>query len=366
MDAWNRPAPVPSWRWIAAIWFGIGLFNATQTVIVMRAQGMQHDFVHLFLTLFLVWIPWVLATPFVLRLGASHPLLPFRSVVPWLRHFALCFLIALVASSWLAALEVWLNPWTPGQPPPAFRQLWSIRFYNEILSSIILYACILVVGQMLASRERLARQQAEAARLAEQLSRAQLSALRQQIEPHFLFNALNAVSALVREGRNPEAVRMIAGLGDLLRRSLDDSGRQEVRLGEELEFLGKYLEIQKVRFADRLQVEWRVPEELRTARVPVLILQPLVENAVKHGIGRTAEGGRIRVQAARSNGHLSLEIYNDGPPLPEETAAPGAGIGLSNVRSRLQTLYGDSFELRLRNEGARGVQALLSIPFKED
>src|SRR5262249_15042223 len=155
-----------------------------------------------------------------------------------------------------------------------------------LLSSVMLYAGILAVGLILESRLRLARQEAETARLSEQLSRAQLDALRRQIEPHFLFNSLNSIAGLIRDKQNDAAVTTIVRLSDFLRRVLADSSRQLVSLAEEVEFSERYLEIQKVRFAERLDLRVDVPVELRSAQVPSLLLQPMVENAVKHGIAK--------------------------------------------------------------------------------
>ena len=224
--------------------------------------------------------------------------------------------IGLVFAAWVALWEELLNPWalTPGPDP--FPQLWMHKFYGGLLSYLVLYGLILMVKQALDAREQLALQQTETARLNEQLSKSQLSALRRQIEPHFLFNTLNAIAGLVREKRNDAAVSMIAGLSDFLRRVVDDSDRQQVPLGEELEFTQKYLDIQKVRFAERLQFSVDVPQELLPAQVPSLILQPMVENAVKHGIAQRVQGGAIRITATRSNGTLTMRVYNDGPSLP--------------------------------------------------
>jgi two-component system LytT family sensor kinase len=167
----------------------------------------------------------------------------------------------------------------------------------------------------------------------------------------------------VREKRNDAAVSMIAGLSDFLRRVLEDSGRQQVTLAEELEFAQKYLDIQKVRFAERLEVSVNVPGELFLAQVPALILQPMVENAIKHGIAKRVQGGAIRIAAARSNGRLTLSVYNDGPSLPAEWQANHSGIGISNVRTRLQGLYGDAFEWSMRDHEPGGVEVSLSLPF---
>jgi LytS/YehU family sensor histidine kinase len=279
----------------------------------------------------------------------------------WLAHIVACLTAGLIFSAWSAWLEVLLNPYADSSPTP-FLQLWSIRFYNGISSFLVLYAAILTVSFVLDARGRVALHQTESARLNEQLSRAQLHALRRQIEPHFLFNTLNSVAGLIREGRNDSAVNMIAGLSDFLRRTLDDSTRQQVPLREEMEFAQRYLEIQKVRFADRLQLSVDVPDELYPAQVPSLILQPMVENAIKHGIAKRAQGGAVRIAASRHDGVLTISVSNDGPSLPADWETARAGIGISNVRTRLRSLYGDESELSLRNRNGGGVEASVSLP----
>jgi two-component system LytT family sensor kinase len=363
MDAPRLRSESPRWLWIAAFWSGIALFDATQTVLLMRAEGMHHHWLRLFFTLLFSWLPWALATPLVLRLGRRYPGAQWRRVSTWLTHLAACAAIGLVYALWSSVWEELLNPWALSPGPNPFGQLWVQKFENGVLSSLILYGVILLVGSMLDSRERLARQQAETARLNEQLSKTQLDALRRQIEPHFLFNTLNAIAGLVREERNDAAVRMIAGLSDFLRRVVEDSGRQQVPLSEELQFTQQYLDIQKVRFAERLQVSVDVPAELFHAQVPSLILQPMVENAVKHGIAKQVQGGAIRIAASRSNGRLTLTVYNDGPGLPAGWEQIQSGVGISNVRTRLQNLYGDAFEMNMRNQDPGGVQVSVSVPF---
>ena len=347
---------------MVAIWSGFGLFDASQTVFVMRAEGMHHYWTRLFFTIFLSWLPWMLATPLVLRLMRRYPPTQWRRFSTWGGHLAACSVIGVVFATWLALWESWLNPWalTPGPDP--FPQLWLHKFFGGLLSYVILYGLIVLVGHILDSREQLARQQTETAHLNEQLSKAQLCALRRQIEPHFLFNTLNAIAGLVREKRNDAAVSMIAGLSDILRRVVQDSDRQQVPLGEELEFTQKYLDIQKARFAERLTFMVDVPAELLPAQVPSLILQPMVENAVKHGIAQRVHGGAIRITASRSNGTLTLSVYNDGPSLPVGWEKSQSGIGIANVRTRLQSLYGDAFELSMRNQRL-GVEATVSVPF---
>ncbi len=355
-------APVPRWPWIVAVWTGVGLINASQTVFPMRALGMHHDWVTLFATLMLVWVPWALATPLVIRLGRRYP--PARTTRPvgWAAHLLTMTAIGLVYAAGSAGLEVLLNPWAQRPPPGPFLSLWLPRFYYGQLTSVVLYAFILTIDYVFESRSRIASQQIEAVRLSEQLSKAQVEALRRQMEPHFMFNSLNAISGLVRDNRNDAAVDMIVALSEFLRRAAEDSNRPQVVLEQEVAHLRQYLEIQQARFAERLQVTLDIPSELLSAQVPSLVLQPLVENAIKHGIAKRAQGGTIQVAAHRSQGRLCLIVGNDGPALPADWETKRSGIGISNLRTRLQIMYGTGFELSLRNQDTGGVRASVTFP----
>ncbi len=352
------------WLWIIGVWFGFGLIDATQTVLTMHAEGMHHPWGKLFLTSIAEWIPWAIATAPIMRLGRLYPFLQWRSTRTWLVHLCGCVVIDFGFAAWATAQRLLFNPYATPGPPKPFHTLWLQSAADGILATVILYGTILAIDSVLDSRARLASQQAETARLNEQLSKAQLDALRRQIEPHFLFNTLNSVSALIREHRNDAAVMMIAGLSDFLRRLLADPSRQQVPLAEEMEFAQKYLDIQKVRFVDRLQLAVDVPSDLLVAQVPTLILQLMVENAIKHGIAKRAHGGLVRISATRNNGTLTLSVYNDGPSLPSTTIAP-SGIGLSNMRTRLHGLYGDAFSLNMQNQSPGGVEVSVSVPFVE-
>lgn len=358
----NKKAP---WSWIASIWLGIALFSAGQMVLAMHAEGMHHAWANLFVSMFLSWLPWALATPLVLSQGRLHPPVRLKPVSTWLRHLATCTSIALVYSAWTAVLDELLNPLAAFPPPGPFWSLWQGKFYEKAFESVFLYAALLAISQIMDSQERLIRHQIETARLSAELSKAQLDALRRQVEPHFLFNALNAIVGLIREKRNDAAVNMTVGLSDLLRKMLDNSSRQQVPLSEEVEFVQKYLEIQKARFADRLRVSVSIPEELLFARVPSLILQFMVENALKHGIAKRAQGGEIRITGVRANGMLTIRVYNDGPPLPVDWDNSPPGIGMANIRTRLRLLYGGEFQLVARNQDATGVEMSASVPLRE-
>ncbi|HEX6821368.1 MAG TPA: histidine kinase [Candidatus Sulfotelmatobacter sp.] len=354
----------PRWVWIAAFWLGIGLFDASQTVFVMRAEGMHHAWTSLFMTSVLSWLPWAMATPLVFSLAAKYPATHWRQPGFWTRHSAACAAVGVIYAAWVAMWEELLNPWAADAVTP-FLQLWPQKFFSGLLSFVILYGIILLVASMLDSRERLAYHETESARLNEQLSKAQLHALRRQIEPHFLFNTLNAIAGLVRDNRNDAAVSMIAELSDFLRRVIDDSNRQQVPLAEELEFALKYLDIQKVRFAERLQVSVSVPSKLFSTAVPSLILQPMVENAVKHGIAKRVQGGVIRIRAFPTEDRVTLSVYNDGPLLPQGWEQQASGIGLANVRTRLQGLYGEQFDVNIQNQEPGGVEVSISVPLEQ-
>ncbi len=202
----------------------------------------------------------------------------------------------------------------------------------------------------------------QAAALATELVQARLQALRMQLNPHFLFNTLNTVLALVHE--NPEAAeRMLIRLSQLLRRTLDQSETAEVPLRREIEFLKTYLEIEQMRFPDRLTVDFHIPEAMEDLLVPELILQPVVENALRHGILPREEPGRIEIAARTQDGVLELSVRNNGAPLPDGADGPlREGIGLRNVRSRLSHLYGTAQQFTLRNAPAGGVEALIKVP----
>ncbi|HEX3729704.1 MAG TPA: histidine kinase [Opitutaceae bacterium] len=214
--------------------------------------------------------------------------------------------------------------------------------------------------------EEVLRLQLEAVRLRAELTQSQLATLRGQLHPHFLFNAFNAVSTLVRARKNEAAVDMIAQLSSLLRQTMDSIDQQEQTLGQELAFISSYLEVERVRFSDKLRTELDVPAEIRGCAVPNLLLQPLVENAIKHGVSRRTSPGCVRVTGARHGDRLHLEVADDGPGLPEPALAlrPG-GIGLRNTRSRLQHAYGGDFALEISRRPEGGTSVRLDLPWRE-
>ena len=352
-----------SWAWIAAIW-GLGaVFDAAQSIFIMHAASGAHWFLP-FVIYSLTWLPWALATPFIIKLARRWPIARGVILKGAGAHLLTLISMCVLAETWSSLLLVGFNPWHRN-PPPQFASTWTVLFFDQIIVFGVAYSLILTITYVTDSRANMARQLTETARLNEELSRAQLDALRRQMDPHFMFNTLNAIAGLVRERKNEAAVGMIVALSDFLRRVASSSGDPQARLGEEVEFLEKYLQIQEARFAGRLNLQLEIPESLRAALVPSLTLQPLVENAVKHGIAKRAQGGRVRVSASRTEqAMLCLKVYNDGPLLDDD-GGPRQGIGLSNLRTRLGLLHGKNFDLRLQNHGITGVEVTVILPYRE-
>ncbi len=351
------------WLWIAAMWCAGALFDASQTVLFMHAIGKQHAWL-IFGTELASWLPWALATPLVISLARRHPIIRSPTLRTVTVHLAAFVTISLVAEAWFAVLQTLFNPWDYPQRP-TFMDAWRASLLFQVLTFLIVYGLILTVIYAMDARERMARQMTETARLSEELSKSQLAALRQQMEPHFMFNTLNSITGLVRDQKNDAAVSMIVGLSEFLRRASEDSHRSQVTLAEEVEYLQRYLDIQKVRFGDRLQVSVNIPAELLHAQVPNLLLQPLVENAIKHGISKRAAGGTVRVAGVCHEGTLCLSVYNDGPDFPTDWQAPHTGVGIGNLRTRLQILHGDDSRLQMRNADGGGVEVAVTLPLRE-
>jgi len=186
-----------------------------------------------------------------------------------------------------------------------------------------------------------------------------------QLQPHFLFNTLNAITVLVRQQKSKDAEQMLGHLSDLLRGVLEDVDAQEVSLRRELEYLQLYLAIEQVRFPDRLRVEISTDPATQEASVPQLILQPIIENAIRHGIGRSSSAGRILISTAKIGGMVEVRVEDDGPGLPTGYSPDHQGIGLTNTRARLQQLYGEGARLEIKNRSGGGAVVTLRFPFRD-
>jgi two-component system LytT family sensor kinase len=360
------PASLQStrWRWVTAIWIAGALFDASQAVLQMQFEGRHHPWLPIFGVELVAWLPWALATPAIVWLARQYPISRGLTVRALAVHLVAYGTITAVAEAWSAMLQILINPWEHRQWP-TFLDTWSTTIVYQAVTFLIAYALILTLTYLVAARDGMARHMMESARLNEELSKSQLAALRRQIEPHFMYNALNSVAGLVRDQRNDAAVSMIVGLSEFLRRASEDSHRSQVTLAEEVEYLQRYIDIQQVRFGERLKVSVDIPQELLRAQVPNLLLQPLVENAIKHGIAKRIAGGAVRVAGASQDGNLALSVYNDGPVLPAQWEVTPTGVGIANLRTRLRILHGDQANLQLKSAEPGGVEVLVTLPFKE-
>jgi signal transduction histidine kinase len=303
------------------------------------------------------WAIWIPATPMILARAATGALRGRRlaghiagalalSVGFGLANGVLSHLVRRVPDGRSMASDTWMGiiDWLPLQP--------------------LVYAGVLATGIAVDSARRRRAAELGRAQLETQLAYAQLAALRAQLQPHFLFNTLNAAVALARAGDAPGTARILVLLGDLLRQLLRSDAPQEVPLREELALLETYLEIQRVRFGDRLQIGWDIGDDVRDALVPQLVLQPLVENALQHGIARRTLAGRLDITAARRGDQLQLTVCDDGPGVaPSFSLASATGVGLRNTRERLRRLYGDRGDLGLVTAGAR-TTAAIELPIR--
>jgi sensor histidine kinase YesM len=239
-----------------------------------------------------------------------------------------------------------------------------------ILNHFLIFCGILAAGfareysrRFRAHEKAAAQMAAETAQLQTQLTEAKLSALNAQLNPHFLFNTLNAVSSLVE--RDPRGVRrMIARLSELLRYTLEGGTDHEVPLSQEISFLERYLEIMQVRFQGKLEIDMQIESEAHNAMVPSLILQPLVENAVKHGVDKITAAGKIGIRARLEGERLVLTVTDNGPGPAKITRLDDAGVGLANTRQRLEQLYGNEHSLTLAEAPGGGTVARITIPYR--
>lgn len=352
------------------IWTSIGLFYFSQAVLQRKLSGDPSPWWHsLAAWLAGVWIA-ALATPLILWLGRRFPVRRQGWPTAVLAHAGLAVGIAIaqlvLQAIVLSSLHVY--PSVMKGPVAAFVLLFMLGFHQ----SVITYGVLLVMQagwgyyrRYLERREEAARLMVRAAELQSQLSGAQLAALKAQLQPHFLFNTLNAIVSLVHQHRNSEAEEMLGRLADLLRALLEDTHSHEVSLRRELEYLRLYLAIEQVRFADRLRAEVTADDGLLDAQVPHLALQPVVENAIRHGLGRSAAASHIAVHARREGGRLVITVEDDGPGLSPRDPARPPGIGLANTRARLERLYGEAATLAIESREPRGVRVTMTLPYRE-
>jgi two-component system, LytTR family, sensor kinase len=305
---------------------------------------------------------WALATPLVLWLARRFPFERRHWLRNLLAHLSVSLpLITLIYTVYTYVFYMLFTRYLGYPLTPRF-MLQSIIL--NLSEGISIYLLLLFINHALDYHHRYQEQVLEKSQLEAQLAQAQLQALKMQLHPHFLFNTLHSISALLN--KDTEAARqMIARLGDFLRLTLDNSGTQEVTLQREIEFLQSYLEIEHIRFQDRMTTLVEVEPHALDAQVPNLILQPIVENAIRHGIAPRSTPGRIEIRAEHKNSVLRIQVRDNGPGLSVNRSSVNLfkeGLGLANTRARLQQLYGAAHRFELANDPQGGLIVTLEIP----
>lgn len=350
---------------VVAGWSLYGLFFACQSYISGLYFGREVSFPIMLLSWFTCAVIWMAITPLVYRLARAFPFAKGKLAVTIPVHLTAGSLIS------LATLGIYSFVWLQitGVSASAL-DMWRTRLVADFHFFLLLYFVLIGLYQVYTYYSRFREEERRAmhlevaaAQLETQLAQAQLDALKMQIHPHFLFNTLNSISVLMLD--DPRAANeMLLRLSELLRATLRSEATQVVPLREELDFLRDYLAIEQTRFQDRLTVRFDVDDETLDASVPNLILQPLVENAIRHGIAHRADDGIVEIQARRNNGFVDLSVMDNG------TGAAGpikpGGIGLRNSRERLAKLYGDNYKFEIINGTGSGFRVNIQIPYTQN
>lgn len=340
-------------------WALLGLVLSIEVYFNNRA-GMKMgsvDFIEVAVPQFGRAVMWALTAPLILRMREKIPLGRGGGWIGVSFHLAMSFiLMATYYLGRIASMMFW------EKMDGGFWSMAWASFYGRNLIDMAYYWAVIGFGYSVEIYRRYKNEELKAAQLEARLVETELKALREQLRPHFLFNTLNTISVLVRENKNDEAVTLIARLSSLLRMSLDSTRAHEVTVRQEMEFLERYIEIQKARFSDRLNVGIAIEPAAMEARIPNLLLQPLVENAIVHGIGPKSGPGRVDVLGRVEAGRLHLEVRDDGPGLGDGANVAKEGIGLSNTRERIAKIYGPQGQLSLRSEPGRGVSVRIILP----
>ena len=313
----------------------LALLEIFRTTLMRVLEGYPATFAEWTLQVIPLWITAVAVSPWCAFMAGRFPFRSGRITRTLFIHLG----GAAVFVALHMALLIVLHTLAGGPHVVPFWPHLVHRYAFYVAMEMSVYAAIVLVILLLDTRREAAERALTEARLVASLQGARLESLQAQIQPHFLFNTLNALAVLARRGDGAAVDRALGDLGELLRASFDVP-RAEITLGDELEFLERYVSLQRIRFPDRLDVTWAVEDAARAAHVPPLLVQPLVENAIEHGL-TTARGGRVRVAAGREGDALLIEVTDDGPGFGGGEARSRAGLGLTNVRERLTLLYGE-------------------------
>ncbi len=344
------------WLFISLFWVLIYISKFFQDMAAARLQGHKNDYVF---TLFYQsgWLFWIPLTFLVVRISKAHPIDREGFGKSFFKHFLFALLIASLHYIFEAVnMYVVVTFFFPGQKGEVYFAYFLYTFHIPIF----IYFLIVATSQGIDYVLKFQRATIKNLHLESKLFESQNQALKMQIQPHFLFNTHHSIISLVMQDKKEEAIEMLTGLSNLLRKTLDLPKTDYVTIDEEMSIMKLYVAIQETRFKDRLKVRYNIDPLVKTARIPPFILQPLIENAIIHGIAPYSDSGELNINAGVTRGRLEITIQDDGVGLPAKSFKEG--IGLNNIRSRLKNLYEDDYKFVLRNRDIKGAVALVDLP----
>jgi signal transduction histidine kinase len=364
------PLRARPWLFAVVVWTGPALLAVVDRAMQIRLQGWEQGPADI-LFASLDWLLYALFTPLVFAFAARWPVVRPVRARRLLLHLGLallfCVLWAIVGKVLQFALGLLFTPAEtramlarPDAAATVGRDVASWIF-TTFPFGVIVYTGVLGAAHAMRYFAEARDREVQVARLETQVAGARLAALQAQLNPHFLFNSLNTVAVLVRDGDRRAAVGVVEGLSDVLRRTLDRGGSGMVSLGEELELVRRYVDVERARFADRLRPVFDVADDARAAAVPSFVVQHLVENAIRHGVASRTGAGEVRLEARRDGETLEITVTDDGRGIAPDAERPGHG--LANTRERLRTLYGEHASLVVAPRAEGGTRAVLRLPF---
>ena len=348
---------------IWGIWIIVALFFSTQVFMMYYSERQPIPYKQAFLVQGIGCFLWALVTPLVLWLARRFRIDRHR----WFRKVLIHFVISVALVTTLISLHFIIYMVLAGRAGSITPLRLLGYLYPNLDRWLLVYWLILLMSHAFNYYNSYRKGELKASQLRTQLVQSQLEALKMQVQPHFLFNTLHSISALLSKDTDG-ARKMITRLGDFLRLTLENSGSMEVTLQQEIEFLHGYLEIERVRFQDRLTTEIKIDPAVLDARVPNLILQPIVENAMRHAIVNS-RSGHVEITAAPRNGVVRIEVNDNGPGLQVDRTLEtrrGKGLGLTNTQARLTGLYGTSARFEMTNRSSGGLTVMIEIPRHEN